>query len=348
VLNVMKLPALFLSCDWGTTSFRLRLVSLAERRVVGQLTEPAGVKAINAQIPEAERGSCAARAQAFAEFLRAKVEQLCGDQAIPAAGLPIVISGMASSTVGWQEVPYATTPFPLDGSTLRYAVLRLETAKGALPVYLLSGLSTNADIMRGEESEVLGLLALPEAREFADESIVLLPGTHSKHVFLQHGAIVDFRTHMTGELLEVLATHSLLKVSVQWPLPSMRPVLDTGTSAERAAFLAGVEMARERGLAAGLFRVRARSVLDRVPVAENGWFLSGLLIGAELLDLVAPAMDIPLVLAATEPHRTAYELALTHLGAGNRLVKFPESTISQATVLAHARFVERLATHSQT
>ncbi|MBI2927354.1 MAG: 2-dehydro-3-deoxygalactonokinase [Verrucomicrobia bacterium] len=344
----MKAPALFLSCDWGTTSFRLRLVSLAERRVVGQLTEPAGVKTINARIPETERDSQAAREAAFAGFLRARVEQLCRGQAVSESDLPLVISGMASSTVGWREAPYATTPFPLDGSALRHVELRLDTAAGALPVYLLSGLSTGADIMRGEESEVLGLMALPEARAVAGESIVILPGTHSKHVFVRHGAITDFRTYMTGELLEVLATQSLLKVSVQWPLPSMRPVLDTGTSAERAAFLAGVEMVRERGLAASLFRVRARSVLDRVPATENGWFLSGLLIGAELLDLVSPATDVPLVLAATEPHRTPYELALTHLGAGNRLVKIPEPTIGQATVLAHARFVERLATHSQT
>ncbi len=344
----MKLPTLFLSCDWGTTSFRLRLVSLAERRLVGQLIEPAGVKAINARIPQADRGSCAARATAFAEFLRAKVEQLCRDQAPPAAGLPIVISGMASSTVGWQEVPYATTPFPLDGSALRYAEQRLETASGALPVYLLSGLSTGADIMRGEEHEVLGLMASPEARSLRDESVVILPGTHSKHVFIRHGWVVDFTTYMTGELFEVLATQSLLKVSVQWPLRGNGESATALRPSEQAAFLVGVEMAKERGLAASLFRARARSVLDHVPAVENGWFLSGLLIGAELVDLVSVSARVPIILAAAEPHRAAYELASTHLSAADRLVKISEATISQATVLAHAQFLERLVNHGQT
>jgi 2-dehydro-3-deoxygalactonokinase len=107
-------------------------------------------------------------------------------------------------------------------------------------------------------------------------------------------------------------------------------------------------MAKERGLAASLFRVRARSVLDHVPAVENGWFLSGLLVGAELADLLTRQPAGPILLAATSPHRIPYELAVRFLGAAARLVTLPDAVTSHATVIAHARFLEAQCSAART
>ncbi len=68
----------FLSCDWGTTSFRLRRVAGPERAVIREIREQAGVKSL---YEEAMRGGAeleAARADVFARFLNRKVEPIIG------------------------------------------------------------------------------------------------------------------------------------------------------------------------------------------------------------------------------------------------------------------------------
>ena len=49
------------------------------------------------------------------------------------------------------------------------------------PVTLVSGVRAGADVMRGEESQILGLAQLPDFPE-DDHICLLLPGTHSKSV----------------------------------------------------------------------------------------------------------------------------------------------------------------------
>ena len=80
--------------------------------------------------------------------------------------------------------------------------------------FLISGACTDTDVMRGEETQAVGAFQLPEVAEFSAGSLVILPGTHSKHLTIAGGQIQDFRTSMTGELFDVLARHSVLRHSV--------------------------------------------------------------------------------------------------------------------------------------
>ena len=109
----------FLSCDWGTTSFRLRRVAGPDRTLVREIREQAGVKSLYEEAMRSGAEIEVARANVFAHFLHAKLEALLAGEKTPQRKLPLVISGMASSSVGWRELPYAKTPFPLDGCRLR-------------------------------------------------------------------------------------------------------------------------------------------------------------------------------------------------------------------------------------
>ena len=62
------------------------------------------------------------------------------------------------------------------------------------------------DVMRGEETQILGALALSGR----DEGLFLLPGTHSKWAEVADGRIVSFRTFMTGEVFGALKDHTIL------------------------------------------------------------------------------------------------------------------------------------------
>src|SRR5207247_10316291 len=127
---------------------------------------------------------------------------------------------------------------------------------------LSSGVATARDMMRGEETEIIGLMSDAKLAGLRERSLLVLPGSHSKHVWIEDQSVIDFRTFMTGELFEVLGRQSLLRASVDAAGPTRS---DSLSEPDRAAFQEGVSWAKAHGLAGGLFRVRTRAVLDRRP-----------------------------------------------------------------------------------
>jgi 2-dehydro-3-deoxygalactonokinase len=330
----------FLSCDWGTTSFRLRWISGADRRVVREIREQAGVKSLYEKAVSDGAATEAARAPVFGAFLRIKLEALVAEEKAPAHPLPLVISGMASSSIGWRELPYGKSPSPLDASGLRAEELHWEKPAWIGPTYLISGLATECEMMRGEETEIIGLMAESSLASLRENCRLILPGTHSKHVRIENQTIVDWHTFMTGELFEVLGGHSLLRASIDL---NTRPGAAASES-ERAAFYDGVRYAQKHGLGGALFRVRTRAVLGRRPLRENTWFFSGLLIGAELSEISSHAEKRPIILAATHGLSALYALALEMIaGQSIQWIKLPPEQMETSTVSAHALFLKAKA-----
>ena len=329
----------FLSCDWGTTSFRLRRVAGPDRTVIREIREPAGVKPLYEEALRSGAEIEAARADVFARFLNRKVEALLAGEKTPAHKLPLVISGMASSSVGWRELPYAKTPFPLDGSGVQSHELNWSKPEWLGPVYLISGIATACDMMRGEETEVVGLMSDVSPATLRERSMLILPGTHSKHVWIENQSVVDFRTFMTGELFEVLGKQSLLKASID---ARARTGNDSLSGPDRAAFQEGVAWAKDHGLAGGLFRVRTRAVLNRCPVADNTWFFSGLLIGTELESIGRDARNWPVILGATRGLPELYGLALEMVaGRAIQWIQLPPQQVEHAAIAGHALFLQK-------
>ena len=147
---------LFVNCDWGTTAFRLRLVTLGALRILAEFRSTSGVAELAA---ETETGP---RAERFQQVLRRGLAELGRTAELELNGVPVVISGMASSSLGWRELPYATLPCRLDGQGLGSAELDpLLAPTGTHRVRLISGLRSETDVLRGEETEILGLFQLP-------------------------------------------------------------------------------------------------------------------------------------------------------------------------------------------
>jgi 2-dehydro-3-deoxygalactonokinase len=144
---------------------------------------------------------------------------------------------------------------------------------------------------------------------------VALPGTHSKWVQVSDGRIVRFATYMTGELFAVLTRHSILG-------RLMPKGTDSGAETREAAFTAGVEAARNGStgdLAHQIFAARTLGLTRRLPADALKDYLSGLLIGNELvsgLALVRDTLDsdTPLVLIGEDALCDRYVSALAVLG----------------------------------
>ena len=335
----MRDPSEFISCDWGTSTFRLRWALEGGRVVAGEIRENVGVRALCEQAQASGAANEAERGPVFEAFLREKLERLAAGQGGLKQPVPLVISGMASSTVGWHELPYAPLPFHLDGRGLRHAEIEWPRPDWISNTFLISGAAHRTDIMRGEETEILGLMAADMMKMARDECVLILPGTHSKHIQIRNDAVVDFHTFMTGELFEVLGRHSLLRASVQVSPDGISASREL-TAEELHAFEAGVQQAKQRGLAGGLFGVRTRSVLDHKPSNENARFLSGLLVGAELLQL--EAVRSPIYVAASGPLAQLYGAALSNIreDSGGFWCLSAEMT-AHATVAGHAMFLKQ-------
>jgi 2-dehydro-3-deoxygalactonokinase len=335
----------FFSCDWGTTSFRLRRVNAATGEVLALRQEACGIRTLSARCAAGDTAE-----EVFASFLAEQLRLMAGENTAALDGATVIISGMASSSAGWRELPYARLPLPLDGSGIARDSFALRVDAGSRArIHLISGVRAQADMMRGEETEILGIFADGRHARIADDGLVVLPGTHSKHVRLHHRQLTGFRTYMTGELFDVLSAHSLLRASVR--MADGVPCATLSETASRDAFAAGVREASVDGLAGSLFQTRVRTVLQSAPPAVNRWFLSGLLIGSEVADLAARELDAPIMLAAAEPLQAAYGLAFEILGLKNRLTVVPPEEMALASVRGHRVLLAlgstRFATRSQ-
>ena len=327
----------FFSCDWGTTTFRLRRVNAATGDVMDERREATGAKVL---FSSCAPGDTTAREDAFSNFLREQLCRMVGNDVASLDGASVIISGMASSSVGWRELPYARVPVDLDGSNLTQDSFELDVGGNRrMRIRLISGLCSESDMMRGEETEILGLLSRGRHARIAEDGIAVLPGTHSKHVRLRNRQITGFRTYMTGELFDVLSAHSLLRASVQ-PIDGA-PSTTLSEPAAHEAFVAGVRASSVSGLAGSLFQTRVRTVLQKVPPTVNRWFLSGLLIGSELVDLMAQEPDVPVLLAAADPLHVAYGAAFEVLDVGDKLSVVPPEEMSLASVRGHQALLRR-------
>jgi 2-dehydro-3-deoxygalactonokinase len=225
--------------------------------------------------------------------------------------VPAMAAGMIGSRQGWREVPYVDCPADLAG--IAAGLLAFDTGCGTL--HLVPGVMQRGalpNVLRGEETQVVGALALEPA--LADHSLLVLPGTHSKWVNICRGRIERFATYMTGELFAVLREHSILG----------RPARESGPAAgepiHEEAFRRGLRIAREsgsEGVASRLFTTRSLFLAGDLPAAQTLDYLSGLLIGEELRSVVAGlggAACPPLVLIGEAALCGRYAEALKECG----------------------------------
>lgn len=294
---------MLIGVDWGTTNLRAALVA-HDGTVVASV--------------EAAKGITKVEPGAFESVLEGVIAPF-RDKAPDA---PVVLSGMVGSRNGWVEAPYV--PVPADVAGLAASAVRVE-APSIGEVLLVPGVAVGldgagpADVMRGEETEVLGLASTGDP-----DATHVLPGTHSKWVRVAGGAITAFKTYMTGDAYAALLGHTILA--------------KTATDEfDRGAFDDGVERARTAApgdLLSAAFAIRAEILLGRREASETASMLSGLLIGAELVSGLREAGDIVIVGAHAMARR--YEDACNVLGADPRVARGAYAARGQA-LIANAR-----------
>lgn len=235
--------------DWGTSSFRAFLFG-KNGKILDQISSAEGIGQVN---------------NGFQIVLMSYISVWLDIR----PNVPIILSGMVGSKNGWHETPYLRCPLSLQtlGENLTSLVVekkRLYFAPGLLADHSENG----SDIMRGEETQVIGAGRLLNL----NSGLFCLPGTHSKWVAVNKNIIENFHTFITGDVYASLSKHSLLAKSV-----------DAKTTWDNTAFCQGVERSFEKeSILSNLFEVRTADVISRRKSSWSTSFLSGLLIGEEI------------------------------------------------------------------
>lgn len=255
----------FISIDWGTTNLRIRYINSTTLYIVEEITSTKGIKTIYNEW-KLQGGE---REIYYLNFLKSQIN-LFKTQINPST--PIVISGMASSSIGLRELPYANLPFDISGKTVVNE--HITHSSFPYPITLISGVKSEDDVIRGEETELIGIA---EQNDIHNDIIFITPGTHSKHIILKQGYITNFHTYMTGELFNIIAENSILKGAIK--KSDFNPTT-------RKSFNKGV-LAAESGTSIlnTLFKTRTNILFKTQTEEENFYYLSGLLIGEELTTL---------------------------------------------------------------
>lgn len=285
-----------LALDWGTSSLRAFLMQNA--CIIETRQSSHGIQHLpTAGVPGFE--------QAFAA--------IAGDWVQRWPTLAVVASGMVGSAQGWCEAPYVRCPANIHALVQH----RVQVPSGlgvdvvVAPGVLFDQPGQIPDVMRGEEIQIAG--ALSENRQLAERCLMVLPGTHSKWVHVQDGRLTRFSTYMTGELFAVLCQHSILGRL----LPD-----DQGNTREfdSKAFELGIATAksgRAGDLTHQIFATRTLGLTGRLQPTGLADFLSGLLIGSELVSGMAALCELepmPLVLIGEPALCKRYADALHCLG----------------------------------
>src|SRR5271170_5197192 len=183
----MESPA-FIAGDWGTSHLRLNLCDRLGN--VLESKKGLGVGAVAGDVA----GAFFSQIESWNQF----------------GLLPAFLCGMVGSTIGWREVRYL--PCPIKPELIAAGTTRFE-ANGRT-IVIAPGLSCRnrlqaPDVMRGEETQILGALRLsPQLSE--GRHVLCMPGTHTKWVSLKDGAIEHFLTAISGEMYDILFHHSVL------------------------------------------------------------------------------------------------------------------------------------------
>lgn len=308
-----------LSCDWGTSSFRLRLVDRTKREILGEIRTTEGNAAVYQAWLNSERPQ---RVPFYRSYLHDQITQLSFQLEKNLDEVPALVSGMASSSIGMYELPYQEVPFKLENPELNAKKFD-STIDFPNETWVFTGLRTKSDVMRGEEVQLIGL---QNQLSITDQPLVFIfPGTHSKHIYVSNKRMLDFQTYMTGEVFQLMSTHSILRTSVQNPSGSLDQVSDH--------FVLGVKTAAGSPLLHSLFLTRTRQLLHRVEQKENWHFLSGLLIGSELKNLFHQSSAI--YLCGGGHLSDLYEAALSALHLPHPITVIPADKVDHAVIYGH-------------
>ncbi|MEX2942475.1 2-dehydro-3-deoxygalactonokinase [Serratia fonticola] len=257
-----------ITIDTGTTN--TRVCAWQDERLLAEAACPIGVR------DTAISGSTAT----LMNGVREAVQEAKNLAAIPAAERVVYLSsGMITSNVGLCEIPHLLAPAGL-GELAQGMVCANLPEIAEEPIWFVPGIRNHdsavtlgnaeqMDMMRGEETEAIGVLA---SLDIHGPALIVLPGSHSKFVKIDaQDRIEGCVTTLGGELLDVITRHTILANSLDRQFAQ---------EIEAPALLQGANQCRQTGLSRTCFSVRVLDMFSQLTLNQK----ANVLLGAVLQD----------------------------------------------------------------
>ncbi|WP_308159938.1 2-dehydro-3-deoxygalactonokinase [Mycolicibacterium goodii] len=282
--------ARLIALDWGSTALRAWLLG-DDGRVLDTHARDSGLLNVTS-------GNSDTRAGDYEKVFT----DVCADWLDAHPGVPAIACGMVGSAQGWHEAGYLTVPTDLefDAATLTRVPHQRGTLHLVPGLRVAPGAHTAGDVMRGEETQLVGVLDLLD--DPAGDLLVVLPGTHTKWVRIVAGQVYTFTTAMTGELYGLLMEHGILARTAHAP------------ARDDAAFVRGLDADTSRGISTALFGARALVLDGALAPGALPDYVSGLLIADEIRHLLQTAPGQRIVLCGKPDLCRRYATALGRHG----------------------------------
>lgn len=303
----------YITIDGGTTNTRLYLV--CDRKIKAEIKLSIGAKS----------GQDVLKAALKTEISRLLQENRLEEKEIAC----VLASGMITSEYGLCNLPHATLPA---GKEELHATM-YETAFNdiaSIPFFFIRGVKTsadsleNADVMRGEETEVMGIY---EAN--GEKALYVLPGSHSKHIsFDTNGKIIAFRTMLTGELFATVMQNTILRDAADF---------DHAVLCEDM-LLEGYDYCHTHGINESLFKTRILKNLFGKTKEECYSFLLGTVLCDEVRAILA-SEETHVTLGGQKQHKEALAIILRKY-ADKRVTVLSDEKVKASTALGAVAIYE--------
>ena len=298
----------FLVIDGGTTNTRINLV------LGGEAVDTIKIN-IGARIGSENK-------EALKKGISNAIKELLDRNSLCEAKIEkIIASGMITSEGGLVSVPHLNAPCGLQELALNLFETKIEDVCN-IPFAFIRGVKINGedysvtDMMRGEETELYGLVDTPYQK-----TLYLLPGSHNKLILTDEmSRISSFETTLTGEMIFALSKSTILGGSVD---------LDN-SDIDEEYLKKGYLLALEKGINSALFKVR---ILDKV-FSESSQkvysFFLGAVLSGEIQNILRKSAD-KIVIGGKSVLKKAICLLLGEY-ADKEIIVIDDSITESATV----------------
>lgn len=247
----------YITIDGGTTNTRISLI--VNNRVVDTLKYSVGAK------------NGIENSKILKNTIKQGIADLLNENNLTEDNIErILASGMITSEFGLVDLPHTVLPAGI--GDLHNTMYQTELPDiSAIPFVFMRGVKTNglslesADMMRGEETELMGILH--------GEGVYVLLGSHSKIIRLDaFGRIIDFKTMLTGEMIAALSQNTILKGTVECKNQSIN----------KEFLHKGFVYAQQNGINNALFKVRVLKTVLNKQTDEIYSFFMGVILCDEI------------------------------------------------------------------
>ena len=299
----------YITIDGGTTNTRISLV--ADKECLHTLRLSIGARA------------CIDQREVFENSLKSAIEDILASfKLCPDDIACILASGMITSELGLIELPHLEAPAGIAELHSNMAKVSFENIS-TIPFVFIRGVKTATDklaefdMMRGEETELAGLISLGFGSK---DCVYVLPGSHSKIISTDSlGRISSFSTMLTGEMIMALSQNTILKDAI-----------DLGITDYDADYLEqGYRFAKDEGINKALFKVRILKNKFKATPSKVVSFFIGIALADEI-DAILSSSAESIVIGGKDQLKSATATLLSRL-SDKKIITVPAEAVEKST-----------------